>query len=146
MTGAELTKAVRAIWRKACADTAKLIKSQGFKVFDSKYGFHRYIKHGEKKSIVTGGADLLRLFIADRVRGSDAFVIGTPRNVSAERRRCLREKIDWCRSQLIYSKECIIKNETELRQLLKEEKRENDKRRKVKAVHGIRGKNRKARG
>lgn len=143
MTGKELTKAVRAIWRKACADTAALVKAQGFDVFDSYYSFHRYVKHGEKKGIVRNGEELMKLFLECRVGDRDSFVIGTPENIAAERKKCLKEKIDWCLSQLDYGKDCIIKNEIELRKLLKEEKRENDGQRKAENVHGVHRKDRK---
>ena len=144
MTGKELTKAVRAIWRQACKETAALVKAQKYKVFDSQYSFHRYIKHGKTDGIIEGGADLLTLFMQGRVNGKDLFVIGTPENVESERKKCLDEKIDWCRSQLDYGKNCIIENEIELRSLIKKKKREDDRQRKIKAVHGVHRKNRKS--
>ena len=143
MTSRELTKAIKAVWKKACEETAALVKAAKFDVFDSKYSFHRYIKHGERNGIVKNGAELLRLFIEDRINGQDSFVIGTPENVEAERRKCLDEKIKWCKSQLDYGRDCIIKNETELRNFLKEKRREDDRQRKAKTVHGVHRKDRK---
>jgi hypothetical protein len=146
MTGEELTKAVREIWKRACTETAALVKAQKYKVFDSEYSFHKYIKHGRKDGIVKDGSELLTLFMEDKVSNKDSFVIGTPENIEAERRKCLKEKIDWCRSQLDYGRDCIIKNEAELRELLKEKKREDDRQRKAKSVHGVHRKNRKSPG
>ena len=85
----------------------------------------------------------MKLFLEYRVGDRDSFVIGTPENIAAERKKCLKEKIDWCLSQLDYGKDCIIKNEIELRKLLKEEKRENDGQRKAENVHGVHRKDRK---
>lgn len=122
MTDKELTNAVKAIWKDACAKTAELVRAQGFKIFDDDYSFHRYVKHKDPHGVVTSGEDMLRLFVREAMRPGHKFVIATPENIAKEKDRCRRDAIKECRRQIESYKASIVENESFLAELLSDKK------------------------
>lgn len=118
MTDAELTAAVRAIWRKACAEVTALVKAQGLMVFDGEYDFHRYVKHGDRSGLVKGGEDLLRLFLEERTGRGTRLITATKENIIEEKAKCRKDAIRDCRRFIAQAKDTIASNEAFLRELL----------------------------
>lgn len=80
MTDRELTKAVIAIYRKACEEIENLIKAQGVSVYTSTYGMRSWFKHNDNSQMVVNGRELLRDIDSGRVNLSkgNMLVQATP--------------------------------------------------------------------
>ena len=100
------------------------MKEQGFKVFQSKWDLHRYVKHKRTDGIVRRGGELLVLFLNDRADGNRPFVIATPDAIRKERRATRKDAIKQLRRSIESCKESLFRDQAKLLELLSSKKDE----------------------
>ena len=100
------------------------MKEQGFKVFQSKWDLHRYVKHKRTDVIVRRGDDLLTLFVAGHADWNKPFVIATPDAIKKERKATRKDAIKQLKNSIESCKESLFRDQAKLLELLSSKKDE----------------------
>ena len=121
MTDRELTKAVIAIYRKACEEIENLIKAQGVPVYTSMYGMRRWFKHNDNSQMVVNGCELLRDIYGGRIKLSkgNMLVQATPESIKKLKNKIVKDIVEDCRRSISRASAELVKNELLIRELIK---------------------------
>ena len=121
MTDKDLTKAVIAIYRKACEEIENLIKAQGVPVYTSMYGMRRWFKHNDHSQMVVNGCELLRDIYGGRIKLSkgNMLVQATPESIKKLKNKIVKDIIKDCRRNISCASAELVKNESLIRELIK---------------------------
>ena len=121
MTDRELTKAVIAIYRKACEEIENLIKAQGVPVYTSMYGMRRWFKHNDNSQMVVNGCELLRDIYGGRIKLSkgNMLVQATPESIKKLKNKIVKDIVEDCKRNISYASAELVKNESLIRELIK---------------------------
>jgi len=121
MTDKELTKAVIAIYRKACNEIENLVKAQGVPVYTSMYGMRRWFKHNDNSQMVVSGRELMRDIDGGRVKLSkgNMLVQATPESVKKLKNKIVKDIVKDCMHSISRASAELVKNESLIRELVK---------------------------
>lgn len=121
MTDRELTKAVIAIYRKACDEIENLVKAQGVPVYTSMYGMRRWFKHNDNSQMVVSGRELMRNIDGGRVKLSkgNMLVQATPESVKKLKNKIVKDIVKDCMYSISRASAELVKNESLMRELVK---------------------------
>ena len=118
MTDEEFNKKAKEIYDDACSRLENLLADAGVWVFESNYGLHRFLKHGDGSQKLYSGSELFRELLEKGVwNEKPEFTLMTDEGIRREFEQLRKDEIEENRRGIEHAKKALLDYESRMMEL-----------------------------